>query len=247
VGVERTVQGALWTSNPGVVGVPQWGFWNTNARVVSENHLQASAVIRGERAGETDIGLIMSAAGGSLGRFTNMSVVPRVEHLTSAQVRAIRNSSLANVEVLDLWSGERFRIFWYSAGGPWAGGHIDWSPMSPIDVRTIQRILNPNNDNRNWSQPSSWSWAARPIVVTINGRRIAAATHLFPHGSIVGGSPGAPLSSQSNTNPPRCPVTNARLWPVGGHMCMYFRDSGGGTTPELMRSLTLEAYRLANR
>jgi len=74
VDVERTVQGALWTSNPGVVGVPQWGFWNTNAMVVSENHQQASAVIRGERAGEVDIGLIMS--GTSIGRFTNMMVVP---------------------------------------------------------------------------------------------------------------------------------------------------------------------------
>jgi hypothetical protein len=65
-----------------------------------------------------------------------------------------------------------------------------------------------------------WNWNPRPVILLIGDLALAAAVHSFPHGSVIGGNPGLP--NMSNARP-------ASGWPVGGHMCMYFADSAGGT------------------
>ena len=168
-----------------------------------------------------------------------------------------------NVSLLDVWAGRTFNVFW--GGGPSDGWHTDWTPMAPADVQIIQEILRPGSVSGvdwnvlaswfvygNWSTrpgytlantpgavfPRSDQWSTPPGVVTLDGRRIAVGFHLVPHGSIIGGvEPGPPLR-----NVPNHKIDGA--WPVGGHMCMYYSNSSGGTSG--MNEAAREAYRIAN-
>ena len=155
-----------------------------------------------------------------------------VELLTQAQVQALGrrppgNSDWQRVPLTDLRTGQTFMIYWSHN----RSDHTDWSPANAAAVRSIQGILNPSGANRDWLLPSSWSWSARPGVVEVvdsagRTRSITVGFHLFPHGSIVGYARAteiSPLRNMSNTRP-------SGGWPVGGHMCMYYSNSTGGTS-----------------
>ena len=47
--------------------------------------------------------------------------------------------------------------------------HADVEPLTAADSATMKAI---------WG---GWSWATRPVVVEVNGRRIAASSHAMPH------------------------------------------------------------------
>ena len=193
-----------------------------------------------------------------------MPVAPAAELLTNAQVRAIRNNAAENVPLLDLWTGRTFNIFW--GGGPSDGYHTDWTPMAPADVQIIQEILRPGSVSEvdwtlisgwfatsNWSTrsgytlantpgarfPSSGQWSTRPGVIILEGSRIAVGFHLIPHDIIIGGRPGPPLQ---NINNQRVPLDGNV--PTGGHMCMYYGSSTGGTPR--MNEMARVAHRITN-
>jgi len=143
-----------------------------------------------------------------------------LEYLTTKQVAAIQTSRQSK-KVVDLATGKRFNVSWAAS----AGYHTDFTPMTSADTTTLKSILNPSkvSDDAYWKNTSSWSWNGRPGAVEISeGRMIACGFHIRPHAAIMGGSPGAPLTNQSNTRP-------AAGWAIGGHMCMYYGDSPGGT------------------
>jgi hypothetical protein len=136
--------------------------------------------------------------------------------LTMPEVMQLPNG-WQTVPVTDLGSRQTFRIRWHRRND-----HTDWSPVAPADVQIIQRILNPSGAHRDWTSRHSWSWTARPGIVTINGRRIAVGIHLFPHDIIMSGAnPGHPLVHLQGAAA-RYPDGN---WRVGGHMCMYYGHS----------------------
>ena len=126
-----------------------------------------------------------------------------VRLLTNAEVRAL-NLRAGPATITDLQTGRKYDIFW--GGQP--SNHTDFSPLTPQDTEIMRQIS------------GGWNWHARPVVLNIGGHNLAAAVHHFPHGSIIGGNPGLP--NMSNTRP-------AKGWTIGGHMCLYYKDSTGGT------------------
>ena len=139
-----------------------------------------------------------------------------IQWLTNQEVRLL-NLRAGIASVSDLLACKRYNIFW---GGP-PHTHTDFSPLTPNDTEIMRQIS------------KGWNWKARPVVLHIGNYDLAAAVHHFPHGSIIGGNPG--LVSRSNTRPPNG-------WELGGHMCMYYKDSTGGTPN--MRESAYEAFEL---
>jgi len=71
-------------------------------------------------------------------------------------------------QVMDVWTGN---IFYVMRHGGWA--HADVEPVSAKDTAIMLE-----------NYGGEWSWARRPIVVTINGQRIAASQNGMPHATI---------------------------------------------------------------
>jgi len=174
----------------------------------------------------------------------------KVELLTTREVAALRMGGTIR-EMIDLDSGKRFNIFW----GAWAETHTDWNPATPADTAIVKSIINPSGNTVDWTNPSSWPYfVARPAVLNLDGRLIAVGIHLYPHDIIMGGRPGPPLSSQEGR---RITADEAqafglstawvRRWYIGGHMCMYYRDSTGGGTPEYTDSMNKAAEEAYSR
>lgn len=158
-----------------------------------------------------------------------------VEYLPTKEVAAIQTKR-EKKEVIDLTTGKSFFVSW--AASPTY--HSDWTPMTPEDVKIIWSFLHPDGGG-NINNPDHWSWNARPGVLKLNGRMIACGFHLRPHAAIMGGNPGAPFSNKSNTP---FAYSKTQKWPLGGHMCMYYGDSPGGTPK--CNDAAREAYKLGN-
>ena len=140
-----------------------------------------------------------------------------VKLLTNAQVRGL-NLRAGRATVTDLRTNRQYNIFW---GGP-PSNHTDFSPLTPEDTEIMRQIS------------GGWNWRARPAILHIGEHNLAVGIHHFPHGSIIGGNPGLP--NRSNTRPPNG-------WEIGGHMCLYYKDSTGGTPG--MTQAAREAFELA--
>ncbi|HHX73291.1 MAG TPA: LysM peptidoglycan-binding domain-containing protein, partial [Firmicutes bacterium] len=69
-----------------------------------------------------------------------------------------------NARVTDLATGKTFTV-----KRSYGAFHADVEPLTAADSATMKAI---------WG---GWSWATRPVVVEVNGRRIAASSHAMPH------------------------------------------------------------------
>jgi len=95
-----------------------------------------------------------------------------VELLTWAQARRLIQNGVT-MRVVDVRTGLAFNIKAFSTGG-----HADVEPVTQADTDIIFR-----------TRDSRWSWAARPVWVTIGGRTIAASINGMPHaGSTISGN-----------------------------------------------------------
>ncbi len=72
----------------------------------------------------------------------------------------------STARVIDVWTGLSFMT--YRRGG-WA--HADVEPLTRQDTETLRRIYG-----------GTWSWSRRPVIVEVNGHRIAASMNGMPHG-----------------------------------------------------------------
>ena len=142
-------------------------------------------------------------------------------YLSTKEV-ASRDKGRKTKQVIDLTTKKAFNVSWDSS----PNYHSDCTPMTPQDTTVFKSIRNPNvsaDDKNYWGQISSWSWNARPAAIQLkDGTWVACGYHQRPHAAIMGGNPGHPFSNQSNTKP-------AGGWPLGGHFCLYYGDSPGGT------------------
>jgi LysM repeat protein len=71
----------------------------------------------------------------------------------------------ATAVVTDFVTKRTFRVK-YTMGG----NHADCEPVSAADATTMKSI---------WG--GAYSWTPRAVIVTINGRKLAAASHSYPH------------------------------------------------------------------
>ena len=136
------------------------------------------------------------------------SMNSRVELLHWNDIRRILTSGTF-IEIYDVRTGLVYTIRAFSVGG-----HADVEPISQFDTDVV------------WTAAGGrWSWDARPVIATINGRSFAAAIHSMPH-------------------------ANSTILDNGmdGHLCLHFL---GVVTSNLqwtasMQEAVHEAYRWAN-
>ena len=142
-------------------------------------------------------------------------------HYLSTKAVAKADTGRKTKKIVDLWTKKAFDVSWDSS----PGYHSDCTPMTVADTTIFKAIRNPNKspDDPSWKNTSSWSWDARPAAIQLkDGRWVACGYHQRPHAAIMGGKPGSPFQNQSNTRP-------STGWAMGGHFCLYYGDSPGGT------------------
>ena len=88
-----------------------------------------------------------------------------------------------NMRVVDVRTGSSFTLRCFSKGG-----HADVEPVTQADTDTISR-----------TRDGTWSWAARPVWVTIGNRTLAASMNGMPHA-------GSTISNNG----------------MNGHLCLHF-------------------------
>ena len=167
-----------------------------------------------------------------------------VNMFTNRQIRDIMSQADARnhirATITDLYTGLSFNII---MSRPGEGSHSDWSPLTQYDTNTIKEIVNPERDVNcyDWNCMSSWpNFAHRAGVLTIEGQHTAMAFHLTPHSSVMPGANPGSLSYAGRGDDDR--------WLVGGHMCMYFIDSGANYHfTERSRVYTKDAFTFFNR
>ena len=145
--------------------------------------------------------------------------------LTTKQVAAIETGRKAK-KIVDLQTKKAFNVSWDAC----ATYHSDCTPMTPEDTTIFKQIRNPNKspDDPSWADINSWSWTGRPAAIQLkDGKWVACGYHQRPHAAIMGGNPGWPFKSESNT--PLAVKENGSQWRLGGHFCLYYGDSPGGT------------------
>jgi len=88
-------------------------------------------------------------------------------------------------------------------------------------LRNMDGATNVNCES--WRNHQTWSnFDAFPGVLTIGEHNIATGFNLTPHGNIMPGAYPGPTMPNAGRRP-------GGGWFVGGHMCLYFNDSTGGT------------------
>lgn len=141
--------------------------------------------------------------------------------LMSTREVARRETGRKSKKVVDLTTKKTFNVSWDSS----PGYHTDFTPMAVSDTTVIKSFLSSKSptDKAYWGNKDNWSWNARPAAIQLkDGTWVACGYHTRPHAAIMGGNPGHPFTNQSNTRP-------SGGWALGGHMCMYYGDSPGGT------------------
>ena len=169
-------------------------------------------VVKGEQKSTVDT----SGSGGKL-RSLSTKEVARIESRRTSKT------------LVDLNTGKRFNISW--AASP--NYHSDCTPMTQADTNVMKDILHPGlaYDSSKWKNYNMWSWTGRPGAIKLSdGKWVACGFHMRPHAAIMGGSPGYPFQNESNQPLTGAAKTaNGSQWRLGGHFCLYYGDSPGGT------------------
>ncbi len=99
--------------------------------------------------------------------------VPSAELVEWSEAKDIFTIGVA-AEVYDVRSGLTYQVKSFSNGN-----HADVEPVTEQDTATMKQTYG-----------GAWSWDTRPVIVTINGRSLAASINGMPHGGGVNGSNG---------------------------------------------------------
>jgi len=133
--------------------------------------------------------------------------IPSVQLLSWREVSA-KMPQNTPIHVLDIRTGITYYIQSFSHGN-----HADVTPVSAEDTELMFQTFG-----------RRWSWSVRPVVVTINGVRVAASINGQPHGG----------SSRSHINN------------MHGHICLHFHGSnvhnGNASFARLHQDKVMQAY-----
>lgn len=127
------------------------------------------------------------------------------EYLDWAQARHIYSRG-TTATVTDVSSGLQFRV--KRLGG---SNHADSEPLTSEDTAIMRRIYG-----------GSWSWSTRAIIVSVDGRDIAASMNGMPHS----------IQTIYNNNFP-------------GHFCIHFKNSRNHNTNRINPSHQASVRRAA--
>ena len=105
-----------------------------------------------------------------------------VELLAWSEAKDIVKNGV-NMRIVDVRTGISFTLRSFSKGG-----HADVEPVAQADTDTMYRI-----------RDGKWSWAARPVWVTLGNRTVAASINGMPHA-------GSTISNNG----------------MDGHLCLHF-------------------------
>jgi len=110
-----------------------------------------------------------------------------------------------NLNIVDVRTGITFQLRGFAKTG-----HLDVEPPTPADTEAILRTRN-----------GVWSWAARPVWVTVGGRTFAAALNGMPHD-----------------------VSTIRDNGMDGHLCLHFNNTvtNSQSYQRDLRAAVIEAY-----
>jgi uncharacterized protein YgiM (DUF1202 family) len=178
--------------------VPQTLFTRTEGVRLRSGPSTSHYIVRQLSAG-TSVEVIGQADGWSSVRVGNDSGFIRSDLLTSSAAAVSAPVELADmstirqlarngttIHVRDIRTGITYNLRVLSVGS-----HLDVEPVTAADTDALFR-----------SYGSRWSWAARPVFVTINGRTFAAAMTGMPHS----------VSTIHNNG-------------VDGHFCLHFYNT----------------------
>jgi len=151
--------------------------------------------------------------------------------LTNREVSNLMGNALASFRIRHLRTGRT----WRSSYAGRREDHYDSTPMTPEDAE--QYLLAFGNN--------VYDWIAEDVEIeVVPGIWVAAGLVPFRHGGIIGNArPGSSFNNHSN-NPP------VGGWKRdGGHYCIYFVNSTGGTTSAttLPQSRNRKVSELANQ
>ena len=140
---------------------------------------------------------------------SDLLTADKIELITTSQVRTYIKAG-NDIHVLDLRTGITYNIRAFSVGG-----HADVEPITKADTDAISRSRN-----------GVWSWAARPVWVTVGGRTFAASIHGMPHA-------GSTIRDNG----------------MDGHLCLHFAETvtNNKSYQQDLRNAVAEAWRLAQR
>ena len=152
------------------------------------------------------------------------------ELLTNEEVNKL-NLPEGPATILDLNTGTSYNIYWTKPKN-----HSEYSTMTATDTAAKKSTV------------GNWSWIPRPVILKIGKHCIAAGTNSFPHGIIIGTA--RPDLPNNNSGAP----SNMRKWELGGHFCLWYKDSTsnnpnltGNSYAEAMRNAAVKAYELAKQ
>lgn len=84
-------------------------------------------------------------------------------------------------EVYDIWTGRTFKI-----KRTYGYNHADCEPLTAEDTKIMKSIYG-----------GEWSWSRRPIMITVNGRKLAASMAGMPHAGVEDAPANTYVSSRS--------------------------------------------------
>ena len=133
----------------------------------------------------------------------------KVELLTMSQLKTVIKSG-DKIQIFDVRTGISFTIRAFSVGR-----HADSEPLTKADTEAMSKIVG-----------GKWSWNARPVWATVNGRTFAAALPFMPHAGSTIGDNG-----------------------MNGHVCLHFADSVANNQSYQadLRKAVQEAWNAAKR
>ncbi len=115
----------------------------------------------------------------------------------------------ADATVYDIKSGLSFRV-----KRTFGTNHADVEPVSKEDTAVMKRIYG-----------GSWSWSRRAIIVTVNGRRIAASMNGMPHAGLDKYASGKYISNRSAGYGYGYNYDTVKNNGMNGHFCIHFYKS----------------------
>ena len=145
----------------------------------------------------------------------------KVELLTNAQFNQL--VKFRAFPIIDIVTGRKFNLCFAGA----RNDHYDVTPQTEADAMALEQIAGRVDLNL---------WRARPVVIVIDDRMIAAGLCTFMHHiRMGGGNPGVKYPSRNEAGPP---------WNRGGHMCLYLSNSvgGAGNAPNAACSAEANTY-----
>lgn len=115
----------------------------------------------------------------------------------------------STAQVYDIWSGHTFNI-----KRTYGYNHADVETLTAEDTRILLQIYG-----------GAWSWGRRPIILTVNGRKMAASMAGMPHAGVDSAAANAYIQSRSGGYGPGYNLDSVKGNNMDGVFDIHFLNS----------------------